>query len=226
MKKAIAGLEPATVAAMLRSGALAIKPQDIGLQSADCPPVWGVVVELGFAAAVASLVVLIDGSVSVYLSDGGGVIGCGLHPEVRDVATQMLKVAQHAVVNCEPTTSHPMPADSQVCFYLLTSGGIVGAQVSKFVLDEGAVELAELYYAAHGLIDIIELLGAGVDLIDEMRLAQSAITTAGREAGNEADANAAASIDISGSPLSEFKARGRACRILPYAGNAARRCRN
>jgi len=226
MTKAIAGLEPATVTALLRAGALAIKPQDIGLHSADCPPVWGLIMELGFADAVASLVVLIDGSVSVYLSDGGGVIGCGLHPEVRSLAARMLKVAQNAVANCEPMSSYPMPGDSQVCFYLLTLGGIVGAQASKFALDEGAVELTELYYAGHSLIDIIELLGAGVDLVDEMRLAQSAITIAGREAVNDADVNGTAGIDISGSPLGEFKARGRACRILPYAGNAARRWRN
>lgn len=219
MKQAIAGVDPATITAMLRTGALAIKPQDIGLTVAQCPQVWGLVMELGFAQVVASLVVLVDGSVSVYLSDGGGVIGCGLNSEVRTVARKMLQIAERTAVDCQPVTSHPLPSDSQVQFYLLTPGGIIGANASRCVLDEGAVELAELYYAGHGLIDVIELLGAGVDIIDEMRLAQNPSPVASNEA-REVQA------DATGHPLNPFKARGRGCRILPSVGNAARRRHN
>lgn len=219
MNKAVAGLDPATVTAMLRAGALAIKPQEIGLRTEDCPQVWGLMMELGYANVVASLVVLFDGSVSVYLSDGGGVIGCGLHPEVRSAASKLLCSAQRLASACRPASTFPMPADAQVCFYLLTVSGVVSMKLAKEVLDDGAVEFSEPYYAGLALIDIIELLGAGVDLVDEMRLTQSKLM---QRAASNTEVSASPGVDAVGEP----KARGRACRILPYVGSAARRLHN
>ncbi len=219
MKQADIPLHPARMAAMLRAGVLAIVPGDIGLNANECPTVWGVMMELGIADVVASLVVLADGSVSVYLSDGEGVIGCGLHPDVRAAAAKMLQVAGRAEAQCVRVDTYPMPKTDQVRFYLLTTRGILGGEASRVELDDGAVDLAELYYAGHGVIGMVELLGAGVDLVDEMRLAEMASLnelSAGIEPRNE-----------SGQPgMQQFKARGRGCRILPYVGTVARRSQN
>jgi hypothetical protein len=206
--------------AMLRSGVLALEPEDIGLSASECPMVWGVMMELGIADVVASLVVLVDGSVSVYLSDGEGVIGCGLHPDVRTAAAKMLRVAGAAAALCAPVDSYPLPHPEQVRFYLLTPHGILGGEASRVTLDEGAVDLAELYYAGHGVIGMVELLGAGVDLIDEMSLAEMASLNEMNEAGIEQR-------NESGQTgMQQLKARGRGCRILPYVGTAARRSQN
>jgi hypothetical protein len=217
MKKTDAPLDPAKMTTMLRDGVLAIGPEDIGLTAADCPQVWGAMMELSEAGVVVSLVALVDGSVSVYLSDGGGVIGCGLHPDVRVAAAKMLHVAERVATECAPTDSYPAPLDQQVQFYLLTTQGVLGGTADRADLDEGAEALAELYYAGHGVIGLVELLGAGVDLVDEMRLAE---TTAQRDAGIAA-ADVERRIGVQ-----EFKARGRGCRILPYVGNVARRSQN
>jgi hypothetical protein len=200
--------------AMLRAGVLAIAPEDIGLNPADCPRVWGVMMELGIAEVVASLVALADGSVSVYLSNGEGVIGCGLHPDVRAAAVKMLDAAEGVVSRCIPMDSYPMPGNDRVRFYLLTSAGILGADAARVELDDGAVDLAELYYAGHGVIGMVELLGAGVDLVDEMRLAE--VASLSELHGGDSDR----------SGLPEFRTRGRGCRILPYAGTVARRSHN
>ncbi len=221
MKKMDAPLDPAKMTAMLRDGVLAIGPEDIGLTDANCPDVWGVMMELGDAGVVVSLVALVDGSVSVYLSDGGGVIGCGLHPDVRLSAAKMLRVAEQAVSQCEPTDQYPAPADGEVRFYLLTNQGVLSGTAERTELDEGAVALAELYYAGHGVIGMVELLGAGVELIDEMRLAENAAQRDATATGTDIDANVAGRIGIQ-----EFKARGRGCRILPYVGNVVRRSQN
>lgn len=219
MKKADTPLHPANMTAMLRAGVLAITPEDIGCSAPDCPMVWGVMMELGIADVVASLVVLADGSVSVYLSDGEGVIGCGLHPDVRTAALKMLHVAGRAVNQCVAVDAYPMPCPDQVRFYLLTMHGILGGAAARADLDDGAVDLAELYYAGHGVIGMVELLGAGVDLVDEMRLAERASLnelSAGGEQRNE-----------SAQPgMQQFKTRGRGCRILPYVGTVARRSQN
>ncbi len=206
--------------AMLRAGVLAITPEDIGLSPTNCPGVWGVMMELGIDEVVASLVVLADGSVSIYLSDGQGVIGCGLHPDVRTAAAKMLQVAGQAVSQCVPMDSYPMPRSERVRFYLLTCAGILGAEAARAELDDGAVDLAELYYAGHGVIGVVELLGAGVDLVDEMRLAEMASLNGTSEADMEMRIE-------SGQPgMQQFKARGRGCRILPYVGTVARRSHN
>lgn len=208
MKTADAPLDPARMTALLRDSVLTIGPEDMGLSPTDCPQVWGVMMELGEPEVVVSLAALVDGSVSIYLSDGAGVIGCGLHPDVRMAAAKMLHVAQQVVDFCMPAADHPMPRAHQVCFHLLTSRGVLIGEATRAELDEGETELAELYCAGHGVIGLVELLGAGVDLIDEMHLAQAA------QSGMPA-------VDVQA-----FKARGRGCRILPYVGNVVRRSRN
>jgi hypothetical protein len=226
MKKTDAPLDPARMAALLRDHVLALTPEDIGLTAANWPSsqalacstshsmVWGVVMELAEAGVVVSLVVLLDGSVSVYLSDGSGVIGCGLHPDVRATAAKMLQVAGQVAPECKPATEHPMPLNHQVRFHLLTTQGVLGAVANRAELDEGAEVLAELYYAGHGVIGMVELLGAGVDLVDEMRLAE---TVTRRVSDADIDTRIGAQ---------ELKPRERGCRILPYASIAARRSRN
>jgi hypothetical protein len=219
MKNMDAPLYPAKMTAMLRDGVLAIGPDDIGLTAATCPPVWGTIMEWVEAGVVVSLAALLDGSVSVYLSDGSGVIGCGLHPDVRVAASKMLRVAEQVADQCEPAEHYPAPLDHQVRFYLLTNQGVLGAAAERAELDEGAEALAELYYAGHGVIGMVELLGAGVDLIDEMRMAE---TAAQRDACiDSARADAEQRIGAQ-----ELKSRGRGCRILPYVGSVARRSQN
>jgi hypothetical protein len=217
MKKSDAPLDPAKMTAMLRDGVLAIGPEDIGLTGMDCPRVWGAMMELNDAGVVVSLVALLDGSVSVYLSDGGGVIGCGLHPDVRAAAAKMLQVAEQVADECVPTDRYPAPTDQQGRFYLLTTQGVLSGTADRAELDEGAEPLAELYYAGHGVIGMVELLGAGVDLIDEMRLAETAAQREASPVGTDVESRIG---------VQEFKARGRGCRILPYVGTVARRSQN
>lgn len=216
MKKMDAPLDPAAMAGMLRARVFALGPADIKLTAATCPLVWGAMMEFAEAGVVVSLVVLLDGSVSVYLSDGSGVIGCGLHPDVRTTASKMLRIAEQVVGECAPTDVYPMPLDHQVRFHLLTTQGVLGATADRAQLDEGAEALAELYYAGHGVIGMVELLGAGVDLVDEMRLAETAHNPA---AGAGADTETQIGVQ-------EQKGRGRGCRILPYVGAVARRSQN
>lgn len=219
MKKNAAALDPAKMTTILRAGVLAIQPEDIGLTRSACPRVWGVMMELGEAEVVVSLVALLDGSVSIYLSDGNGVLGCGLHPDVRLAAAKMLNIAGHVVAACEPVASYPMPGEGHVRFYLLTDRGVVMIDGDRQQLNDGKFELAELYYAGHSVIDIVELLGAGVDLVDEMRLAESAKRQLQDETADD-------EMLMTQQAAQELKVRGRRCRILPYVGNVARRSRN
>lgn len=207
MNPADAPVDPAKMTALLRSAVLAMVPEDIGLSAVNGPKVWGVMMELGMAEVVASLVVLADGSVSIYLSNGGGVIGCGLHPDVRSAAAKMLGTAQQGIAHCLPVVRYPLPGEDEVRFYLLTSYGVLSSAAMRADLEKRAMALTELYYAGHGVIGMVELLGAGVTLVDEMQLET-------------------APQDASQTGRQQLKARGRGCRILPYVGTVVRRSQN
>ena len=213
MKNNEAPLEPAAISAMLRNNVFNLKIEDIGLTREKSPLVWGVMMELGYQDVVVSLVALADGSCSVYLSDGSGAVGCGLYSEVRQSAANMLTVAQRMLSQCQPTIVYPVPVESQARFYLLTGKGVYTTNASRHEMDEGAKEIAELYYAGHSVIGMIELLGAGVDIVDEMRLTQAELSKPNTDT------------DTSGSHATS-RSRGRTCRILPTAGSAVRRWHN
>src|SRR5215471_9567457 len=61
-------------------------------QEVGVPPregVWGVLMEIGFAKGVATVVGLADGTASLYLTSGGGVLGAGARADVRQAAIQL-----------------------------------------------------------------------------------------------------------------------------------------
>ena len=68
----------------LRKMLLSAKPSDFGLVPTPAlPRVWAAMLELRFGESIASLVAVAEGSTSLYLSTGGGVIGGGEHESVR-----------------------------------------------------------------------------------------------------------------------------------------------
>jgi hypothetical protein len=196
MKGSIATQHIRGLTTLLRDSVFALQPQDIGLKDADGPQVWGVVMESGFPRLTVSLVALADGSVSIYMSDGG-IIGCGLEREVRLAAGRMIDSAQPFADVFPVTQATPPPANGITQFYLLTRTGLRRTAMPSAQLDEGESELAKLYWAGHRLIETVETLNAGHDLLDEML------------ANDENEPRAGL--------------RGRGCRIPLYVGNAVRR---
>lgn len=197
MKGSIATQHIRRLTTLLRDSVFRLQPQDIGLDDANGPQVWGVVMESGFPRLALSLVALADGSVSIYMSDGGSIIGCGLEPEVRLAAGRMTAIAQQFADVFPVTQETPPPTSGMTHFYLLTRAGLRRAEMPSARLDEDGSELAKLYWAGHRLIEIVETLGAGHDLLDEMLATDE----------NEQRA----------------RQRGRGCRIPSYVGNAVRR---
>jgi hypothetical protein len=86
----------AEVYAGLRNGLLTAKAETTGLKPA-ANEVWGVMMEIGYSKAVASLVAVADGTVSLYFSNGGGIIGLGPHPGPQCVGKELIVLAQQFV---------------------------------------------------------------------------------------------------------------------------------
>jgi len=147
---------PPQAAAMaeLRAKALAVKPADIGLASSEyASNVWGVLMETGVKEGmVYTLVVLADGSTSLYFSNGGGVIGAGEHASVRAAGIALLREASQRRLEALPTAATPLPALGEVVFYLLSSGGTLKHTAAEKELGEGKNPFSNLFYAGHAVI--------------------------------------------------------------------------
>ena len=102
--------DPAETIRGLRQHALTVSAADLGLApTADRMQVWGVLMETGFPEAVATLVVLGDGTTSLYFSNGGGIIGAGEHDAVRAAARELLSSAEEHLDGFTAVTTTPLP---------------------------------------------------------------------------------------------------------------------
>ena len=141
----------------LRTQVLQINPTEIGLTEADSGTVWGFLMETGYPEAVATLVALADGTVSMYFSNGGGIIGVGQHEEPREVAAELLSEAEKYRSECDRTESCPLPGNGMTRFYLRTWDGTLTAEEVEDDLGNGRCRLSPLFYKAHELISAVRV---------------------------------------------------------------------
>jgi hypothetical protein len=150
---------PAEIYADLRSISLTVDPADIHLPPGEpWSGAYVAMMEIGMSSGTATFVAIADGSVSMYTSTGGGVIGAGEHAAVRAAGDRFRSAAAAARGDLQPTTEFPGPTPGEVRFQLRTEdGGFTGA-APEAALAGGRNALSELY-------------AAGQDLVTEIRLA-------------------------------------------------------
>jgi len=148
--------DPAQVVQGLREQVLTIQANQLGVApTAERPHVWGVLMETGYSEAVATLVVLGDGTTSLYFSNGGGVIGAGTHDAVRVASESFLSKAEEHVADLAAVSATPLPDVGRVRFYVRTFTGILGAEAGQEDLGEGRHELSPLFHAGHAVITAV-----------------------------------------------------------------------
>lgn len=144
---------------LLRDMVFTMRPEAIGIVAPRAPEeVWGVVMEQAYPEALATLVVLADGSVSLYFSNGGGVIGMGSHAKPQRAAQALLAVAPDFRKDCRPTTKYPLPQKEHVHFYLFTHHAMLTAEACEDDLARDHSSLSPLFHKAHELITEIRLI--------------------------------------------------------------------
>jgi len=142
----------------LRNMVFSIKPEGIGIKLKDPGEVWGVVMETGYPKAVASLVALADGTVSLYFSNGGGIIGLGPHAGPHRAALSFLATSQQFSKQVEPTKSYPLPKPSYTRFYFLTGNGLLTTEVKEDDLGNNRHKLSPLFFKGHELISEVRMV--------------------------------------------------------------------
>jgi hypothetical protein len=135
----------------LRERALAANADDLGVVRAPGIP-WAVLMETGYPGAVASLVTFVDGSASLYLSTGGGVIGGGQHANVNKAARALVAKASAEARQFSPALDHSMPSAGVTRFYVRTDARLLTAEAPENELGEGKHPLSSLFYAGQDVI--------------------------------------------------------------------------
>ena len=141
--------DPVAMSKRLREKALNVTAQDLNLEPIEARPhVWGVLMELGYPEAVATLVAFADGSTSLYISTGGGVIGAGEHKEVREEGDRFLAVAEQHIADFER---------DYVRFYLRTFQTTLTAEAEEALLMKGEHKLSRMFRAGHAVLTQMRL---------------------------------------------------------------------
>lgn len=108
--------------------------------------------EIGYPDAAATVVALGDGTASLYLSSGGGVIGGGPHPSINRAARRLVELAGNHVSKMSPVSEFPLPSAGDVTFYVLTTNGVLQAHALEETLGGGTHPLSGLFFAGHDVI--------------------------------------------------------------------------
>jgi hypothetical protein len=146
------GYKTADVYSGLREQILRLTPLAIGLTPSGSNRVWGMLMETGYPEAVATLVALGDGTVSLYFSNGGAIIGVGQHEGPRQSCEAFLAAAPSFLQYAKPTNDYPLPKKSHTRFYFLTYDGIFTAEAPENDLGYKRHPLSPLFHKAHEVI--------------------------------------------------------------------------
>ena len=112
----------------------------------------GVLMETGYPEAVATLVAMIDGGASLYLSSGGGVIGGEKLEAVRIGARRFTQFAGIHLPEMLRCTDFPLPGVAKTVFYVLTPNGVFTQTASEQELSTGSHSFSPLFHAGQYVI--------------------------------------------------------------------------
>jgi hypothetical protein len=140
----------------LRNRALHVTTVELGLQPDRSAPIHAVIMETGDEGSVSTFACFRDGTVSLYFSTGGGVVGGGQHESVRNACFEMLSItneyAQDFIAACQRVSTFALPGDGEVFFYLITSDGVYQAQCIEDVLAEQRDPFSALFNNCHAVM--------------------------------------------------------------------------
>jgi hypothetical protein len=136
----------------LRNMALSLDAEKVGLKPDASHPVFGLLMEAVYDDTVVTLVGMGEGSVSLYMSNGGAVIGLGEHDGPRKACFSLLSLAQGFVPHLQLAKDYPLPADGYTSFYFLTIQGVLTATAKQSDLENKRNPLSPLFYKAQEVI--------------------------------------------------------------------------
>ncbi len=137
----------------LREMALSLTADQIGIAATpERPRAWGAMMEIGFEEGSVTLVALLDRTVSLYLSNGGGIIGGGAHERVWTPALAFIDAAERALGRFALSDVRLLPGAGRVRFFAHTFAGLMTAEASDAEAAGGAHALSALFFAGNAVV--------------------------------------------------------------------------
>jgi hypothetical protein len=125
------GYRPVATYMELRDMVFASDPAKLGCRKPDTRDlVWGMVIETGYPDAVATIIVLADGTISLYFSSGGGLVGLGDYEHIAEAGQRLLSLGDWLTPNFDQATDYSLPKRSHTRVYLMAYSGFLAAEVS------------------------------------------------------------------------------------------------
>jgi hypothetical protein len=100
----------------------------------------------------ATLLTLIDGTTSIYLSNGKIIVGGQKYENIREANAAFIRTANQAYQHLEPCESFPVPTPGQTIFYARTDSGVLTADGPDADLVKAELPLSPLFNAGHRVI--------------------------------------------------------------------------
>jgi hypothetical protein len=119
--------------------------------------------DMGLADGTATLLSMSDGTASLYLSTGGGIIGGGGHESVRCVAAAFVRLAGRQQAHMEITEEFPLPSAGRIAFYVLTDSGVFTGEADEATLVEKTHTFSPLFYAGHDVLTQLRLISGAAE---------------------------------------------------------------
>ena len=140
----------------LRNRALNVTTAQLGIDPDPKAPIHAVIMETGYPQGPATFACFRNGTVSLYLSNGGGVIGGGEHESVREACDEMFsitnKYATDFIAACEKVSTFPSPGEGEVFFYLVSRDGVYQARCREDALAEQRDPFSALFNNCHAVM--------------------------------------------------------------------------
>jgi hypothetical protein len=152
---------PAEVYVDLRQQLLRLTPDQLRDGAFADAPILALLMETGYPEAVATLVAVVDGTSSLYFSNGGGFIGAGTHAAVADASRRWLETGREFLSELSVTSDPPLPPEGMTQFVAVTRDGLRAVVAVEKELGEGRHGLSPLFYAGQDVITQIRLTQGG-----------------------------------------------------------------
>jgi hypothetical protein len=124
-------------------------------------PVLALLLETGYAIAVATLVAVVDGTSSLYFSNGGGFIGVGAQPAVAAASRRWLEIGRAFLPQLSTATDPPLPSEGMTQLIAVTPAGLRATAEPEEEFGKGRHALSPLFYAGQDVITQIRLTQGG-----------------------------------------------------------------
>ncbi|HEX4518150.1 MAG TPA: hypothetical protein VH063_01080 [Gaiellaceae bacterium] len=118
----------------------------------------GVMMDMGYDTAVVSILGLADGTTSMYISNGGGMIGMGENPNAAAASKRWVEVAEAALPALTEGGDDRLPEEGTIGFNVLTTGPRFAGEAAESELQGGSHPLSALYAAGQEVLTQIRIV--------------------------------------------------------------------